>query len=260
MKWLILSDYLQQKPSVERQWCAPKMWKLVLKALLGAAPTLVQFVSEVDSSQWGYVGEVALPVPVKEVSLQRFREQDPPVVRGVHGPKVGVCGKRGRQCCRNTHKALASPGKNPTTWDFRENSWHSPSGISTITDSHHQLYQHTHTHTRLKPKKELWWRKWWISVSAHVTAYLSRFAAWTKFKAKHFHIKVPSWPSVSDQLKRLLGKSYIALQNYTWLKDWEWKNALRGSEKKKEEEGCGQLKLRARSVGERYLSAVPRTC
>lgn len=44
------------------------------------ALTLVQFVGEVDASQRGYVGEVALPQPVEEVSLQRFGEQDAAVV------------------------------------------------------------------------------------------------------------------------------------------------------------------------------------
>lgn len=44
------------------------------------ALTLVQFVREVDASQRGYVGEVALPQPVEQVSLQRFGEQDTAVV------------------------------------------------------------------------------------------------------------------------------------------------------------------------------------
>lgn len=60
-------------------------------------PTVVQLVSEVDSSQGGYVGEVALPVPVKQVALQRFGEQDAAVVWRVHGPKEGVCRDKERK-------------------------------------------------------------------------------------------------------------------------------------------------------------------
>lgn len=50
------------------------------KNLKKETPTQVQFVCEVNSSQGRDVGEIALPLPVKEVALQRFGEQDPPVV------------------------------------------------------------------------------------------------------------------------------------------------------------------------------------
>lgn len=53
--------------------------------------TVVQLICEVDSPQRGYVGEVAFPMPIKQVALQGFGKQNAPVVRSVHGPKEGFC-------------------------------------------------------------------------------------------------------------------------------------------------------------------------
>ena len=59
--------------------------------------THIEYVGEVDASERRDVGEIAFPLPVKQVALQGFGEQDPAVVRGVHGPEVGVWDQRGTQ-------------------------------------------------------------------------------------------------------------------------------------------------------------------